>query len=256
MRANLLLVSVLSAALALPPQPLGSAVLERKDRPDRAVRVDHDGLFRYEPGPAVFPEGEMYVLCLPDGGCVRGERLRRKIRPAVVEVPVAAAPARKPAPGEAPAPQAPAAQGPQEAPAGAAAPGPVQGPAGRQPAAAQPAARTGEAVAVSAGTACRAAVYFDKNRWEMGRAQRAQADRFVRCISDCSRTEVAVAGYTCDLGPAKWNRELAGRRAAAVAGYLEKKGLKIAGIEARPQSGYLSPDRRFNRRVEVETASR
>ncbi len=254
MRANLLLVSVLSAALALPAPPLGSAVLERKGGPARAARVDHEGLFRYEPGPAVFGEDGMYVLCLPDGGCVRGERLRRKVRPSVVEAPALPAQAQASAPGEAPAPQAPAAQGTQAAPAGAAAPPEA---AARHPEAAQPAARTGGAEAAAApGTSCRAAVYFDRNRWEMGPAQRAQADRFVRCIHDCSRTEVSVAGYTCDLGPAKWNRELAGRRAAAVAGYLEKNGLKIAGIEARPQSGYLAKDRRFNRRVEIESVSR
>ncbi len=67
-------------------------------------------------------------------------------------------------------------------------------------------------------------------------------------------TPLVVTGYTCPLGPERYNRALSLKRAGVVAAFLRKRGYLVQGIEGRGEQHPVStiPSRFFeNRRAEV-----
>ena len=68
---------------------------------------------------------------------------------------------------------------------------------------------------------------------------------------------VQVRGYTDDQGSGRLNRSLAAKRAAYVARWLNKHGIRVSSQSAHGLCCYLSPEssrqaRQINRRVEIE----
>jgi len=65
---------------------------------------------------------------------------------------------------------------------------------------------------------------------------------------------VWIEGHACDLGSEIYNRELSQRRAAAVAGYLGARGVRVVRQQALGAAHPAGPERAANRRVVVGPA--
>ncbi len=62
---------------------------------------------------------------------------------------------------------------------------------------------------------------------------------------------IAVLGYTCDIGPEGYNKQLSLRRAETVARRLKAQGLRRVDIEGKGSCCPISKKRGLNRRVEI-----
>lgn len=66
-------------------------------------------------------------------------------------------------------------------------------------------------------------------------------------------TPLTVTGFTCSIGPKKYNQKLSERRAQAVAEYLRQRGAIVAHVEGKGECCPASTtDMRQNRRVEIK----
>jgi len=102
----------------------------------------------------------------------------------------------------------------------------------------------------------KAVIYFPANHYLLTESEKDQIKLFLPYLKTAARDGymVLVQGYTCDLGSKDRNDFLAMERAKAVAGYLEQNGVKIECIKGDGKHGYISKNRKLNRRVEVETS--
>ncbi|ORJ57489.1 OmpA family protein [Geothermobacter hydrogeniphilus] len=92
-------------------------------------------------------------------------------------------------------------------------------------------------------------VLFDLDRSDLDGQDRSILDMVPRNIT------VRVDGYTCRLGPEAYNQGLSERRAAAVADYLEKRGVNVLSRAGHGEDAPVSDTNlALNRRaVVVET---
>ncbi len=70
-------------------------------------------------------------------------------------------------------------------------------------------------------------------------------------IPGMKRSDIALAGYTCDIGPKQYNDKLALARAQSVEAVLEEHGVIPVKAYGKGKCCYASKSRPKNRRVEV-----
>jgi len=89
-------------------------------------------------------------------------------------------------------------------------------------------------------------VYFDKDS--------ARLTPTTKSILDSLDTDmpVSVTGYTCPLGSAKHNRQLAEKRARAVAHYLRIRGVTLTTVLGKGGCCFVDGDFEKSRRVEIQ----
>jgi outer membrane protein OmpA-like peptidoglycan-associated protein len=104
----------------------------------------------------------------------------------------------------------------------------------------------------------KAVIYFPANHYLLTDSEKDQIKLFLPHLKMAASDGymALVQGYTCDLGSKDRNDFLAMERAKAVAGYLEQNGVKIGGIKGEGKHGYISKNRKLNRRVEIETSKK
>ena len=104
----------------------------------------------------------------------------------------------------------------------------------------------------------KAVIYFPVNQYRLTDSEKDQIKFFLPHLKMAARDGYAalVQGFTCDIGSKGKNDFLAIERAKAVAGYLERNGVKIEKIKGEGKQGYISKIKNLNRRVEVETSKK
>lgn len=94
-------------------------------------------------------------------------------------------------------------------------------------------------------------VFFGFNSSLLTKKARVLLDEIIKEIKDNGYTDIAVNGYTCDIGTKKYNDYLAKKRAESVASYMRSKGVKVLSVKGEGKCCYISTVRKENRRVEV-----
>lgn len=101
--------------------------------------------------------------------------------------------------------------------------------------------------------------FFDTNSADLKPAAFGELDAYADYMNQMSDSSVKVTGHTDSTGSATYNQKLSERRANAVKGYLEGKGIAADRIsatgagESQPiASNKTAEGRAENRRVEVE----
>jgi outer membrane protein OmpA-like peptidoglycan-associated protein len=89
-------------------------------------------------------------------------------------------------------------------------------------------------------------VYFDKDSAQLTQKARAVLDSVDVAIF------VSVTGYTCPLGSAEHNRQLAEKRARAVAYYLRRRGVRVSAVQGKGGCCFVNGDPEKSRRVVIE----
>ncbi|MGB3209291.1 MAG: OmpA family protein [Desulforhopalus sp.] len=107
-----------------------------------------------------------------------------------------------------------------------------------------------------AATSCRIpAAYFQLNSAIL---DTKETGIILAGIEKCRITEhtpLVIRGFTCELGPDKFNQTLSLQRAKAVAGLLRNREFVIATVQGKGSQNPISFDQRElfkNRRVEIE----
>lgn len=85
----------------------------------------------------------------------------------------------------------------------------------------------------------------------------SEIDKTLSILSkkNLQNTPLAVTGYTCSLGPNKYNQALSLQRAKAVADYLQTHGFVIATVQGKGSQNPVTHDPqkfRLNRRVTIQ----
>lgn len=101
------------------------------------------------------------------------------------------------------------------------------------------------------------AVRFDFNKSTLTAAAKTNLDKLVKVFTEYPDTDITIYGYTDSSGADDYNLKLSDQRAAAVKGYLTKKGLAASRFttkgmgESDPiESNDTDAGRSKNRRVE------
>lgn len=101
-------------------------------------------------------------------------------------------------------------------------------------------------------------VFFDFDKANLRPDQLAALDENVKYLLQHPQENVILCGHTDERGSQVYNRQLAARRAAAVQGYLTRKGIAAARIivyifgEDNPgQAGHNQKAWAYNRRVDI-----
>lgn len=89
-------------------------------------------------------------------------------------------------------------------------------------------------------------VYFDKDSAQLTHKAKAVLD------SAGVGVPVSVTGYTCPLGSREHNRQLAKKRARAVAYYLRKRGVTVRTVQGKGGCDFLNCDLEKSRRVVIQ----
>lgn len=100
-------------------------------------------------------------------------------------------------------------------------------------------------------------VLFGYDKAELGGSAQTNLDKLVRILNEYPDTEIRVIGHTDSKGSDEYNQGLSERRASAVTGYLQNKGIASSRLTAIGK-GESDPvalndteeDRALNRRVE------
>lgn len=114
--------------------------------------------------------------------------------------------------------------------------------------------RVGEGINVTFNSA----LLFKINSSTLSDSAKASLDKISTVFTDYPETNILVEGHTDDTGPDAFNMQLSEKRAEAVAGYLESKGVSSSRFtvkwygEAQPKYPNTSEaNRELNRRVEL-----
>lgn len=100
-------------------------------------------------------------------------------------------------------------------------------------------------------------VYFAKNSYALNATATAQLDAIVTLLKSKSEDRgLYLGGYASEEGSAAYNLELSEKRSAAIAQYLQSKGVKLVIVPiAYGEVNYENTDtdekRKFNRRVDL-----
>ena len=89
-------------------------------------------------------------------------------------------------------------------------------------------------------------VYFGKDS--------AQLTQKAKTVLDSVGVDVPVSitGYTCPLGSAEHNRQLAEKRARAVAYYLRERGVRVRAVRGKGGCCFVNCDLEKSRRVVIQ----
>lgn len=94
-------------------------------------------------------------------------------------------------------------------------------------------------------------VFFAVNSSTLNLAARQTLDEVVELLLTHNRLQVRITGYTDTSGNPVYNKALAGKRAQAVAGYLQQNEIDQARISVEGVGEDASAEAAFGRRVEV-----
>jgi OOP family OmpA-OmpF porin len=89
-------------------------------------------------------------------------------------------------------------------------------------------------------------VYFGKDSAQLTQKALAVLD------SVDADVPVSITGYTCPLGSVKHNRQLAEKRARAVAHYLRQRGVRVSTVQGKGGCCFVNCDVEKSRRVVIE----
>ena len=93
-------------------------------------------------------------------------------------------------------------------------------------------------------------VFFDLNTSALDKSETAKLRHFIKKLP--LRAEVEITGYTCRKGPDAYNRKLAQNRAAVVARYFNKHGVRVRSATGMPGCCFISDTNPAkNRRAEI-----
>ena len=93
-------------------------------------------------------------------------------------------------------------------------------------------------------------VYFDFDSFSLHSEERDK----LRTAPSLFKSNVAVTGYTCDIGSDEYNRRLSLKRAEAVAAQLRIIGVAPLVITGKGKCCPVSNNKELNRRVEIKEA--
>ncbi|MFA5327201.1 MAG: OmpA family protein [Prolixibacteraceae bacterium] len=103
-------------------------------------------------------------------------------------------------------------------------------------------------------------VYFDFNKANYLKSEKAKIDKLVTLLKENSNYKVNISGYTDDKGTDSYNKNLSGNRISSVVRAVRAEGIKKARIATQKPMGEANPaatndtdeGRALNRRVEFE----
>lgn len=98
-------------------------------------------------------------------------------------------------------------------------------------------------------------VHFQLDNDRLSKDESARLDTLLNNINDQSQ-ELSVFGYTCTIGTKSHNQALSKRRAEHVAEYIKGKGFNVQTTQGRGDCCAISPDKRLNRRVDINSLAR